>query len=91
MAKKSIKTSSKLDTKEVKNNTEKKKTSTVHKDKKDKVKSNKALSPYFKFMQEQRPLVTKQLPQLSNKELITELAKRWKSLSQADKDKYKTK
>lgn len=97
MAKKTTtKALTKPDTKGVKDVTDNKtkKPSTVQKakgDKKENVKSKKGLTPYFKFMKEQRPLVTKQHPELSNKEMIIELAKRWRNLSLVDKDKYKDK
>jgi len=97
MAKKSAnKASTKVDTKDNKDIavSKNKKHSTVVKTsdvKKDNIKSKKTLTPYFKFMKEQRPLVTKQHPELSNKEMIVELAKRWRSLSSTDKDKYKNK
>lgn len=95
MAKKATaKTLTKPDAKETKEITDSKKTSTVQKskkEKKDKVKSKKSLTPYFKFMKEQRPVVAKQHPELSNKEMIIELAKRWKSLPLAEKDKFKDK
>lgn len=45
-------------------------------------------NPYIKFCSEQRPIIKEQFPEMKQTQIISELGKRWKELSQEDKNKY---
>ena len=46
------------------------------------------LSPYFMYMQERRPQLKAEQPNLANTALTSKMGEEWKSLSDAAKDKY---
>mgnify|MGYP001998218450 CR=1 FL=1 len=55
---------------------------------KDPTAPKRAPSAYILFSTETRPLVKQQMPELAAKEIMSELAKRWKALSDEDRKPY---
>ncbi|CAK4081795.1 unnamed protein product [Aphanomyces euteiches] len=51
-------------------------------------KEKRPLSAYFLFLAEERPVLVKEQPDLSAKEVVSELASRWKSLPDSKKAKF---
>ena len=70
---------------------EKKTERVKHHHKKDKDAPKRAISAFFFYNQERRPTLKKEKPNLSNTEIISEMSKEWKALSEKDKKPYITK
>ena len=51
----------------------------------------RSLSPYLIYTQDRRAGLLKERPQLGHKDVIAELAKEWRGLTDADKVKYNLK
>ncbi|MCQ2818075.1 MAG: HMG-box domain-containing protein [archaeon] len=62
-----------------------------HQHKKDKNAPKRAISAFFFYNQERRPILKKEKPSLSNTEIISEMSKEWKALPEAKKKPYITK
>ena len=62
-----------------------------HHHKKDKDAPKRAISAFFFYNQERRPILKKEKPQLSNTEIISEMSKEWKALPDAKKKPYNVK
>lgn len=45
--------------------------------------------PFFVFQKKMRPIVLKEMPDLKQTEIAKELGKRWRALSEEEKEKYK--
>lgn len=56
--------------------------------KKDKDAPKKAISAYFFYIKDRRPVLKKEKPNLENKEIIREMGKEWKELSDEKKKPY---
>ena len=64
------------------------KTEKKRRTKKDKNAPKKALSPFFCFLKVRRETLTKENPELSNKEKITQMSNEWKELEDSEKRTY---
>ena len=51
------------------------------KNKKDKDAPKKAISAYFFYIKERRDSITKELPNLNNKEIVKKMSEEWNNLS----------
>jgi hypothetical protein len=71
------------------------------KNKKDKDAPKKAISAYFFYIKERRESITKEQPNLNNKEIVKKMSEEWNALSddkkkpyvqkaEADKKRYET-
>ena len=58
------------------------------KNKKDKDAPKKAISAYFFYIKERRDSITKELPNLNNKEIVKKMSEEWNVLSDDKKKPY---
>ena len=58
------------------------------KNKKDKDAPKKAISAYFFYIKERRDSITKELPNLNNKEIVKKMSEEWNALSDDKKKPY---
>ena len=58
------------------------------KNKKDKDAPKKAISAYFFYIKERRDSITKELPNLNNKEIVKKMSEEWNNLSDDKKKPY---
>ena len=59
--------------------------------KKEKKESNgpkRALSPYLLYTMDRRPDLKKEKPELSNKQMISEMSQEWNKMKEEEKKKY---
>ena len=57
--------------------------------KKDGKKKGRPIGPFFVFQKEMRPIVVKEMPGAKQPEIAKELGRRWKKLTDEEKEKYK--
>ena len=57
-------------------------------EKKDKDAPKKAISAYFFYIKERRDSITKEQPNLTNKEIVKKMSEEWNSLSDEKKKPY---
>jgi structure-specific recognition protein 1 len=58
------------------------------KNKKDKDAPKKAISAYFFYIKERRDSITKELPNLNNKEIVKKMSEEWNALRDDKKKPY---
>ena len=58
------------------------------KEKKDSNAPKRALSPFLFYTLERRPGLKKEKPELSHKELLSEMGVEWNKMNETDKKKY---